>query len=366
MKTRLLICSLVMLFALKAYNSYGQTIEKSRAVTEAFKVSSETEIEILNKYGNIHIIPWEKDSVKFEIDLMVRGTKQSKVDKSFDYVEFDFKTTKYYIIAQTLFAGKSGFWSDVSDLTGAIFNSGTKTKIDYTVYIPENLPLKITNKYGNVYTTKHTGKVDITLSNGDLKAHHFAGPTKIDSEFGNLNIKMIDDGDLVINYGELRLDEGGRVNIESKSSKFNFEKIEELEINSRRDKFYLETAGYLHGITNFTTVEIDELTSRLNLSTKYGDVDIKRFSDEVESFNIHTEDTDLTLHFIDDKQYKLDIKVSEQTEVMYSADIKNIKSKELEGDENLIQVDCTIGTDASRSIPIEIKSNAGSLSLKLK
>ena len=127
MKMRVLICSLVVLFALQGYNIYGQTIEKSRSVTESFKITPETEIEILNKYGNIHIIPWEKDSVKFEIELMVRGTKQSKVDKSFDYVEFDFKTTKYYIIAQTLFAGKSSFWSDVSDLTGAIFNSSTKS-----------------------------------------------------------------------------------------------------------------------------------------------------------------------------------------------------------------------------------------------
>ena len=367
MKMRLLICSLVLPFTLLfGYNIYGQTVEKSRTVTETFKIGPDTEIEIINKYGNIHLIPWEEDSVRFEIELMVRGTKQSKVDKSFDYIEFDFKTSKYYIIAQTLFAGKSGFWSDVSDLTGAIFNSSTKTKIDYTVYFPANAMLKIMNKYGNIYTTDHFGELEIELSNGDLKAHHLAGKTKITHEFGNANIKQIDDGNLNISYGEFKIDRAEKLVVESKSSKFYFEEIGDLELNSRRDKFYLEEAGHIHGFTNFTIIELDLLSYKFNLTTKYGDIDIKSFSNDVESFKIKSNDTDITLHFIDNKQYKLDITVNDRTDVMYSADIKNITSKELGGDENLIEVKCIVGTDESQVIPVKMDSRAGSISLRLK
>lgn len=367
MKMRVLICSLVLLFTqFTGFNVYGQTVEKSRNVTEVFKVADDTEIEIINKYGNIHIIPWEKDSVKFEIELLVKGTKQSKVDKSFDYIEFDFKTSKYYIVAQTLFAGKSSFWSDVSDLTGAIFNSSTKTKIDYTVYLPEDVSLKVFNKYGNIYTTDHTGKVEINLSNGDLKAHHFSGPTKITHEFGNANIKQIDNGDLLISYGEFHLDNGGEINIESKSSKFYIDEVQEIELKSRRDKFYIDVADKLDGATNFSLIELEQLNSKFNLTTKYGDIDVLSFSDEVESFAIWSNDTDLTLHFTDAKQYKLDITVNDRTEVMYSADIKNISSKEIEGEEELIKVDCIIGSNEELIIPLKINSRAGSLSLKLK
>ena len=348
------------------YNIYGQTVEKSRSVTETFKVGPDTEIEIINKYGNIHLIPWDKDSVRFEIELMVRGTKQSKVDKSFDYIEFDFKTSKYYIIAQTLFAGKSGFWSDVSDLTGAIFNSSTKTKIDYTVYFPANAKLKIMNKYGNIYTTDHFGELEIELSNGDLKAHHLAGKTKITHEFGNANIKQIDYGNLNISYGEFTVERAEKLIVESKSSKFYIDEIEDMELNSRRDKFYLEEAGHIHGFTNFSLIELDLLSYKFNLITKYGDIDIKSFSNDVESFKIKSNDTDITLHFIDNKQYKLDITVNDRTDVMYSADIKNITSKELGGDENLIEVKCIVGTDESQVIPVKMDSRAGSISLKLK
>ena len=128
----------------------------------------------------------------------------------------------------------------------------------------------------------------------------------------------------------------------------------DLDINSRRDKFYLKNVGHIHGLTNFSLVEIDELTQKFNLTSKYGDVDVKSFSDEVESFKINSSDADITLHFIDNKHYKLDATVDDRTEVMYSADIKNISSKELGGDEKLIEVKCLIGTDKTRTIPVKM------------
>jgi hypothetical protein len=367
MKIRALICSFVLLFTLfSGYSIYGQTVEKSRTIKKTFKVEPGTEIEITNKYGNIHLIPWEKDSVQFNIELLVKGTKDSKVDKSYDFIEFDFKTTEYYIIAQTLFAGKSSFWSDVSDLTGTIFNSSTKTKIDYTVYLPANARLKIMNKYGNIYIADHAGAIDIDLSNGDLKAHNLSGNTSIKTEFGNTNIWQIDEGNLNISYGEVEIAEAENLTIESKSTRFDIDQVNNLSLNSRRDKFYLKEAGYVNGTINFTTIEMDQLSQKINLSAKYGNVEVKSFSDKVSSFYIDAENADIILHFTDNKQYKIEATVDVKTEVLYSADIKNITSKEMDGDEELIEVKSTIGGLAGKIVPITMKSRGGSISLKLK
>lgn len=364
---RALICSLIMVSALLwGPDSYGQTIEKTRTEKKTFKVNPDMEIEIMNKYGDVHLVPWEKDSIRFEINLVVKGTKDTKVDKSFDYIEFDFKSTEYYIIVQTLFAGKSTFWSDVSDLTGAIFNSSTKTKIDYTVYMPNTVKLKIMNKYGNIYTTDHRGELEIDLSNGDLKANDLSGKTSITSEFGNVNVKVIKDAKLTISYGELHLDQGGQLIIESKSTKFYIDDVDKIEFNSKRDKFYLENIGQVDGYTDFSLIEIDQLKKSLNLTTKYGDLEVKSFADGTKSLNVNSQDTDITLHFPDEKKYKMDILVNGDTEVLYSAEIKNITSKDLEGSEKLIQVDCTVGTSKTKVVPIKIDSRGGSLSLKLK
>lgn len=366
MKLRRLTCSLLLLIILlSGYSTVGQTIEKSRTVKKTFKVEPSTEIEIANKYGNVHIVPWEKDSVQFSIDLMVKGTKEAKVDKSYDYIEFDFKNTKYYVIAQTLFAGKSSFWSDVSDLTGEIFNSSTKTKIDYTVYLPSKAKLKITNKYGNIYVSDHKGDIDIELSNGDLKAHRLSGNSNINIEFGNMNIRQVADAGMRVSYAEVEVEKAENLTIESKSSKFYIDHIDNLNLNSKRDKFYLTEAGFILGNTNFTLIETDQLGQKLNLTAKYGDIEVSSFSDKVSSFYIDAENADIILHFTDDKQYKIDALVNDKTEVLYSADIKNITSNELE-DDDMIEVKSTIGNDKTRIVPVNLKTSGGSISLKLK
>jgi hypothetical protein len=324
------------------------------------------EVELINKYGNVHIITWEKDSVRFDIELMVKGSKQSKVDKSFDYIEFDFKTSKYYVIAQTLFAGKSSFWSDVSDLTGAIFNSSTKTKIDYTVYLPAGTSLKVKNKYGNIYTTDHRGNVDIELSNGDLKAYHLSGRINLKLEFGNATIKQIDEGKVQINYGEIQIENAGVLDIESKSSKFYIDEVKELVINSKRDKFYLKQAGYIHGFTNFSLIEADVIDQKVGLNSSYGDLDLKSFSDNTESIGIRSENTDIILHFTDPKVYDMEFVVDEKTQVMYSADITDIVSSNREDDKELIDVKCKVGTDKTMVVPVNLDSRGGTISIKLK
>jgi len=367
MKVKILTCSLALLvYLISGITVVGQTFEKSRSVEKSFFVGPETEIEIANKYGNVHLITWEKDSVRFKVDIEVKGTKQSRVDKSFDFIEVDFKSSDYYVIGQTLFAGKSSFWSDVSDLTGAIFNSSTKTKIDYTVYLPAGTKLKVTNKFGNIYTTDHTGSVEFNISNGDLKAHSFTGDTKITSEFADVDVYEIAHGNLDINYGEMRLEKGGKIEIVSKSARFEIEDIESLLMDSRRDKYYINGVGDLSGNNYFSIVEVDELGSKLSLNAKYGDIEVKHFSDKVKSLNIKSENTDITLHFTDDKFYKMNFIVDEKTEVMYSADIKNIKTSEPQGDDKLITVKASTGNSSNKFVPVDLDCRAGSLTLKLK
>ena len=164
----------------------------------------------------------------------------------------------------------------------------------------------------------------------------------------------------------MHLDYAEHLVIESKSSKFYIDKVADLELNSRRDKFYLGNVAIIKGASNFTLVEIDELISKFNLTTKYGDIDVKSFNDKTESFNINANDTDITLHFTDGKRYTIGATVDSKTEVMYSANIINITSKELDGKEKLIEVKCTIGNNNAKKVPINMDVRSGRVSLKLK
>jgi len=193
---------------------FAQSYEKSSKITKSFYATEETEIQISNKYGNIHVIPWEKDSVKFEIILSVRANKESKVDKLFDNVDFDFTSTRYYVIAKTAFH-KNTFFKDVSN---QIFSGDNNIQVDYYVNIPAQCKIIIDNKFGNIYSTDHHGEVDIKLSNGDLKVNDLHQDAKISVEFGNTYINSMNSGSLKIYYGDLELESADDLQFEGKSA----------------------------------------------------------------------------------------------------------------------------------------------------
>ncbi len=96
-------------------------------------------------------------------------------------VDLDFTSTDYYVVAQTQFSSNKGaFWGEVSDLANTIFSRSNRTQINYKVYMPENCPLTIENKFSNVYIGDQKERADIVISNGDLKANQFHSELKLE------------------------------------------------------------------------------------------------------------------------------------------------------------------------------------------
>jgi len=282
---------------------FAQSYEKSSKITKSFYATEETEIQISNKYGNIHVIPWEKDSVKFEIILSVRANKESKVDKLFDNVDFDFTSTRYYVIAKTAFH-KNTFFKDVSN---QIFSGDNNIQVDYYVNIPAQCKIIIDNKFGNIYSTDHHGEVDIKLSNGDLKVNDLHQDAKISVEFGNTYINSMNSGSLKIYYGDLELESADDLQFEGKSANVNINQIEIMTINSRRDKFKIKQIGSLNGEMSFSYINIKELDEEMLLTTKYGDINVESFNKSFSLINIEAEFTDIKMFVINELHYDMEI-----------------------------------------------------------
>ena len=65
----------------------AQTYSEKREQGKSFKLKSGTVIQITNKYGNVNVIPWEKDSVRIEVSMSAQSKQAAKVVKtSFTYI----------------------------------------------------------------------------------------------------------------------------------------------------------------------------------------------------------------------------------------------------------------------------------------
>lgn len=343
--------------------SAGQTYEKSRYVREGFEVSPNVEVQVINKYGDIHLVPWNQDSVVFEIQFSVTSNKQSKVDNIFEYIDFDFRSTAYYVIAQTVFQGQNTFWTEMTDMASTIFSGSTNTRIDYTVYYPENNDIKIENKFGNIYTTEHAGKVDITLSNGDMKAYAFRGPTKLNLEFSNVSIDEIVNANLNLGYVEMNLEKAGELTVESRSSKMYITSSDVIHLNSRRDRLYLKNAGEITGDMFFSYLSLDQAKSKLNLKTNYGDIKVMDISQEFLRMDIVSQNSDITLYLDQDHLFDMEIIRDDRSQVVSSMEAISKNEVAAEGAEKTFKATLTAGKQGKPRVPVMLNLKSGKLYL---
>jgi hypothetical protein len=365
MKTRLSNYKWLILYALLSGSVplAGQTYENSRTLREAYRIAPNVEVQVINKYGDIHMVPWEKDSVVFEIDFSVTSNKQAKVDKIFDYVDFDFKATAYYVIAQTVFEGQNTIWSEMADVASTIFSSGTATRIDYTVYFPAGNDVRIENKFGNIYTTDHTGKVDISLSNGDMKGHTFSGQTRLKVEFGNATIDEITSGNISLGYAEFNLEKAGDLAFETRSSKIYLTDCDIVHLDSKRDRYYVKSAGEITGDAFFSYISLDKLLSKINLKTSYGDVKLLGISQNFERMDFSSQYTDINIYLDSDHRYEFEITRDDRSEVISSVTVITMKEEPVAGAEKTFRSYISAGRADRPKIPVVINIKSGKIYL---
>ncbi len=61
----------------------GQSFSEKKIFQKSCPVSREVTLEINNKYGTIHITPWEKDSVSIKAEIEATASKTDRLRKAY-------------------------------------------------------------------------------------------------------------------------------------------------------------------------------------------------------------------------------------------------------------------------------------------
>ncbi len=310
-----------------------------------FKVAENTAVEVSNKYGKIHVITWEKDSVKVEVDLRISANNYQKMEKYRDNISFQFSSNRSLIEARTVFANQGGIISDFVDA----FIPSNQVTINYMVYVPSTINLKIENKFGDIYMDDFNGNLEIILSNGDLKANKLSGDPLFVLNAGDGVINSIRKGKVVVSYSDLRIKEMIDSKIESRSSRITLDNARDISILSRRDKFDINTISDLSVDGYFTTLAIEELKKELKASMKYGSIMVDQIDDKFSLINIDSEYTDIDLIFDRTTSYNIDIAHHNDVYINLPASLAKVQTKDLDEAEKLKLTYGKIGSTATET-----------------
>jgi hypothetical protein len=343
----------------------AQVFERSRQEIKSFKVNDQTSLEIVNKYGNIHLFNWSSDSVRIEINAQVKASKQQKADKLFEFIDFEFTDSKYYIVVKTQLRQSQGsLWAELSDLANTVFSGNNKIQVDYNVWLPADMEVSLENKFGNIYCTNHQGKFTVDLSNGDFKANDLTGESDISVSFGNASINYIDRGFVELAYAELSLASAGDLKLETKSSEIEIEKADLLDLQSRRDQVTIGELGSLTGKTSFSYLTIQQVRQSLKMQTEYGDLKIKEIPGHFKKIDLNARYTDLTLTLARLMSCQVLIEHSETTGINYPDQFDSLQFEPIDKKADRYKTYGFIGKPDKNAGLINITIQSGKVSIQ--
>jgi hypothetical protein len=354
---------LLFLFTLLSSVVYGQIVEKHKKVSRSFPVTNGTTIQVSNKYGNIHIVPWDQDSVKFEIDLRASDKAEKEVDLYLANIDFDFTATPYYVIAKSSFRDfRKSIWANISDMASTFMNVDYGVEINWMIYLPQSASLKLENKFGNIYLSDYSGPLDITLSNGNLKTNDLSGQSKIALEFGQGSVGNISDGRFTVNYSEFEIKSARKLKLESKSSELTIISSDELDVQSRRDNIIIENAGILKGELNFSRLEIGKLNQEIVLTLNYANLKAKEINSQFRTLNLNSTYSDVDLFMPRDVAYTVSVSYRKST-VKFPEEMTTLTTTPSNKEKDEYLLSGTVGSGSDNGRNLKISADSGNITL---
>lgn len=358
--------AIFILFIFLATDGFAQLYSETINKTKSYKVSAVTTVEITNKYGKIHVHTWEKDSVRFDIEVIIEADTRTKFDKLKEGIDFQFTGTEYYIMAKTDIETKytslldelKGLTNEISDM----FSSNeSDLKIHYNVYIPEYVNLDINNKYGDVYMNTHKGDFSLELSYGDFKANKLLGSTVLEVSFGDCFVYEVNNAKLTLNYSEVQIKKAKQLNINSKSSKLDLDDIEVLKIISKRDKFYIDHISDIFGETSFSEFWVYNLNSQVNLNMRYGHLKLESIKDSFTYITLTSRYTDLDFFIASTASFSYEI-LEKNASLLIPPNANKNEDVIMEESSKLIKHTGTVGKIPPKS-QIKIDADSGFINI---
>lgn len=293
---------------LPALSAMSQQEEYSETITRSFPATAEITLNVSNKYGAVSIATWEKDSVSIVIDMIIKARDGQKLEKLKNSIDFEFLTGQYFITANTLIDdGGADIIKDLVDIAGNYLSSSNSVTINYNIMLPAYLPVKIENRFGDVYTGDMASDLKLVLSYGDLKSGSMSGTCDISVSTGNAEIDFLNDGQVTASYSGLKIKEAVKLYLVSRSSTVNIDMVRELKTDSRRDKYFIGSSDTMAGDGYFTDFDVTSVENSVNMGLRYGSLHIESVRRGFSLLNLSAEYADVDIAFAGPPDFHMDL-----------------------------------------------------------
>lgn len=335
---------LIPLFSIANDGDFTKNIHKE------YDVPVNATIELINKYGYVKVHAWDKRIASIDVNILANTSSQDRANEIFDRIQVNFTTTNNYIKAETSIAtnkGNSGWWDWKSWIGWN--DSKSSYKINYDVYMPVDLYLKLSLRYGDAFVDKLERDATIKVSYGHLRMDDLVGDLdldlaysdgnfnnikngKIHLRYSDVNMASMQNGTLNFRYSDIKMKNAGTIKSESAYGELAADKISSIDLNSKYDDIVIQSVDEVFASTGYTDVDIARINKRSSFTSSYGDIIIRDVDAGFSNIDIKSSYTDVRINThgapykIDFSGSYTDIKYNPEMNTSYLVDKSNSKS----------------------------------------
>jgi hypothetical protein len=313
-------------------------IEKIKTYNLTFDSKGMTQVNIVNQYGNVKVLHWDKKQVKADITVKANAASNAQTEAYLNSTEVKGNVKNGVLYLHTVLSNNA-----LGQNTNRKVNYLTVT---YTVYMPKDIKLNVDNKFGDIILPAFSAPLQVNLQHGTLKA------PAISNTSSNVDIK----------FSSAQIKELVGATLKAVNSTVNLHKAQNADIKSEKGVFVAEILENIKAELNYTKTSLNELGKDIELDLRFiNDLKLGELNNDLNQLIINTNYSDIQ---IPASNAKVSVKTTNgQFYIGQGVDAK-IKKDVKASTANTKVFDAVIGEDDTPKRVITIKANNGDVKIK--
>lgn len=333
----------------------------TKKVEKVFEMNNTGELHVDNKYGNVTVNGWNKSKIEIVVDIKVTNKKKDNAKNLFDRIDPKFRSANNFVSVVSEFSDKeTGFFARYFNKVNPFEFDKGNVVINYTINLPVNAEIEITNKFGDVIIGDWTGKLKANLEHGDLWINQSIINADVNMKFGKLKTKSINYGSINLKNGNVDIETSEDLVLKTSGSNIKIDKVNKLKFISSKDEVSIESVGSIDGDINFSEVQINEVDNDINLTMKVVDFRVLKINQPDANVTINQESSDISIN-ISGLSFMFDATLEEGL-LRVPKSFSNVKSDIVDKGKSIRKISASLGK--LKSGKFSFIGNKGIITLK--
>ena len=333
-----IVCSFLLLFS---HNIVAQN-KHSKEIKETHTLSQKGTLYLDNKYGDVFLNGWDKNTIEIVINIEATGKNEDKAKSLLNRIRSSIVATKNQVIIKSEISDKEvSFFNKYINKIDPFKNEKTNTSINYTIYLPNRSEVEVYNKYGDIIIKDWNGKLKAEVEHGDIRTTDSITTSNISVKYGRLKANTLHKSSVKLKDATLSVNNSDDLKIDSNGSEIKLDVINKLELYSNKDNIEINELNNVFGNIKYSTVTFNTIKDNVNFDIDLGELRILKFDTKAPIVNINHESSEIYIN-ISETNFNFNAKL-EQGVLRIPQTMQNIDSEVLDKKNKIRHIKATYG-----------------------